>query len=310
MIEIKEISNYKDYGRILHITNNVIEVAVTLDVGPRIIHFSFVDGQNILHTGRQEFGFMTDEKYTKFYGEGKRWENLGGHRLWLTPESYPETYYPDQDPVSYELTENGAIFTPREETENGIQKMIEIRMDKDDANLQVIMSATNTGKKEKEFSLWGLSVCERNGTLVIPMNTDNTGLLHNRIIAVWPYTDLKDERIYFGTKYTTVKQDANAKTPIKLGFDLKRQCAYYVLGDTVFTKRFATNHGKADYPDGGCSLETYTNDIFIEVESLSELKTVAPGKTVSHTEGWSLTKKPCEVDFKDDNSIDNFLSKL
>ena len=66
MIETKEISNYKDYGRILHITNNVIEVAVTLDVGPRIIHFSFVDGQNVLHTGRQEFGFMTDEKYTKF----------------------------------------------------------------------------------------------------------------------------------------------------------------------------------------------------------------------------------------------------
>ena len=41
-----------------------------------------------------------------------------------------------------------------------------------------------------------------------------------------------------------------------------------------------------------------------------ELKTVKPGETVTHTESWALCKKPCDIDFKNDNSIDNMLAKL
>ena len=48
----------------------------------------------------------------------------------------------------------------------------------------------------------------------------------------------------------------------------------------------------------------------IEVESLSELKTVKPGETVTHTESWALCKKPCDIDFKNDKSIENMLEKL
>ena len=48
----------------------------------------------------------------------------------------------------------------------------------------------------------------------------------------------------------------------------------------------------------------------IEVESLSELKTVKPGETVTHTESWALCKKPCDIDFKNDKSIENMLKKL
>ena len=66
----------------------------------------------------------------------------------------------------------------------------------------------------------------------------------------------------------------------------------------------------ADCADGGCSFETYTNDSMIEVESLSELKTVKPGETVTHTESWALCKRPCDIDFKNDKSIDNMLEKL
>ncbi|MBR7071758.1 MAG: hypothetical protein IKI29_06335 [Clostridia bacterium] len=310
MISVKEIDSYKDYGRILSFSNNIIEVGVTIDVGPRIIYFKYVDGQNILCDKRKDFGVMTDKRFTDFYGENTHWENLGGHRVWITPESYPETYYPDQHPVQYALTDFGAIFTPPAEQENGVQKFIEIRLDPDDADMQVIMSCKNIEKTEKEFSIWSLSVCDGGGTLIIPMNNDDTGLLHNRTIAVWPYTDMTDDRIWLGKKYTTVRQDKISPSPIKLGFDLKRERVFYVLGDDVFSKHFSTNHQIDRYPDGGCSMETYTNELFIEVESLSKIHRVSPGETVSYTESWSLTKKPCEIDFKSDKSIDNLLSKL
>ena len=310
MVSTKIIESFKDYGKCLCITNGVIEAYVTIDIGPRIIRFGYVGEQNILCSNRKAFGPKDDKEFTDYFGEGKRWENLGGHRIWVSPESYPETYYPDLEPVHYELTENGAVFTPAPEKENGVAKTLEIKMDPDDENMQVTMRVKNISDGDKTFSVWGLSVSEKGGTLVIPMNTNDTGLLSNRIISVWPYTDMSNDRIYWGSRYVTLRQDEKYEQPIKLGFDLNCGTVYYCLGDDIFRKSFDTNHPVAAYPDGGCSFETYTNENMIEVESLSELKTVKPGDSSCLTESWSLYKKPCEVDFKNDQSIDSMLEKI
>ena len=310
MIKKTEIASYKEYGKVLCITNDVIEAYITLDVGPRIIKFGHVNGQNFMRDDRNAFDPMDDKEFTDYFGEGKKWENLGGHRIWTSPESYPETYAPDLDPVEYKLTENGAVFTPAPEIPNGIVKQLEIRMDNDDANMQVIMRVTNISPTDKEYAVWGLTVSERTGTVIIPMNTNDTGLLANRIVSVWPYTDMSDSRIYWGSKYVTVKQDTNAKNPLKLGFDLNCGSVYYVLNDEIFCKRYDTKHPTAAYPDGGCSFETYTNKEFIEIESLGELKTVKPGETSELIESWSLQSKPCDVDFRNDDSISELLNKI
>ena len=125
MVSIKEIESFKDYGKCLSVSNGVIEAYVTIDIGPRIVRFGYVGGQNIMCSNRKAFGAKDDKEFTDFFGEGKKWENLGGHRIWISPESYPETYYPDLDPVDYEITEYGAVFTPKPETENGVAKSFE-----------------------------------------------------------------------------------------------------------------------------------------------------------------------------------------
>lgn len=310
MVNTKEIESFKDYGKCLCITNGVIEAYVTVDIGPRIIRFGFVGGQNILCSNRKAFPPMGDKTFADYYGEGKHWENLAGHRIWVSPESYPETYYPDLEPVHYELTEFGAVFTPAPEKENGVAKSLEIKMDPDDANMQVTMRVKNISADDKTFSVWGLSVSEKGGTLIIPMNTNDTGLLPNRIISVWPYTDMSNDRIYWGSRYVTIRQDEKYEQPIKLGFDLNCGTVYYCLNDDIFRKSFDTNHPDGKYPDGGCSFETYTNENMIEVESLSELKTVKSGELSELTESWSLYKNPCETDFRKDESIDGMLEKI
>lgn len=310
MVKVKEVESFKDYGRCVSISNGIIEAYVTVDIGPRIIKFGYVGGQNFMCDDRVGLGSQSNKVYTDFFGEGKKWENLGGHRIWLSPESFPETYAPDDRKVDYEVTESGAIFTALEDIEIGIRKSMEIKMDPDDTNIQVTMKVKNTSQKEKEFAIWALSVCASGGTLIVPMNTNDTGLLSNRIISVWPYTDMSNDRIYWGKKYVTLRQDTEAKVPIKLGFDLNCGMAYYVKGDEILYKNYSTNHPNGVYPDGGCSFETYTNDIMLEFETLAELKKVAPGEVSEHTEHWSLCKKPCDVDFKNDASIDNLLSKI
>lgn len=310
MVKVKEISNFKEYGRCVSISNGVIEALVTVDLGPRIISFGFVGGTNIMSSNRSAHAPKTGKEYTDFFGKGRCWENFGGHRIWISPESDPETYLPDDRKVDYTETEWGALFTPLPDTEVGIVKTLELKMDPDDANMQVVMRVTNIWDKPQEFAVWALSVCDKNGTLIIPMNTNDTGLLSNRRISVWPYTDMSDDRIYWGNKYVTVRQDTNSEKPIKLGFDLNCGTAYYVLGEDILYKKYDTNHPNGKYPDGGCSFETYTNEVMLEFETLGELKTVNTGETSEHTELWSLCKMPCEVDLRNDASIDNLLSKI
>lgn len=305
-----EIKNYLDYGKVLSITNGVIEVYITIDVGPRIIRFGYTDGQNFMCDNRSVMTPKDDAEFENFFGKDKKWEILGGHRIWTSPESYPASYYPDLQPVKYEITENGAIFTPNPEVENGVQKQLEVKMDPDDANMHVTMRVTNIAQKTQEFSIWGLTVSARHGTLIIPMNDNDTGLLHNRNISVWPYTNLADSRLHFGKRYVTLRQDSNIEQSLKLGFDLNCAEAFYCLGEDIFRKTYETYHPTEKYPDNGCSFETYTNAGFIEVESLSPLKSVNPNETVSLTEHWSLHKKPCDVDFTSDESIDDMLNKL
>lgn len=305
-----EIKDYLNYGKVLSVSNGIIEAYITVDVGPRIIRFGYVGGQNIMCDNRDVMAPKDDKEFHDFFGQGKKWEILGGHRIWTSPESYPHSYYPDLDPVKYEITSDGAIFTPNAEIENGLQKQLEVKMNPDDTNMCVTMRVTNIAENPQEFSIWGLTVSALHGTLIVPMNTNDTELLANRNISVWPYTNLADSRVHFGKKYVTLRQDINIEQSFKLGFDLNDAKVYYCLGEDIFEKSFVTHHGCEKYPDNNCSFETYTNAGFIEVESLSPLKSVSPNETVSLTECWSMHKKPCDVDFNNDNSIDDMLSKL
>lgn len=311
MVTVKEFGNFKDYGNCVEISNGVISALVTVEIGPRIISFGFKDSQNFMNSDRVGLGGKEVlQSYVDLFGEGRQWENLGGHRIWLSPESYPETYTPDDKPCTWEATENGAVFTYSDDVEIGAKKTMEIKMD-DAENMQVIMSIKNITDADMEFAIWALSVCSKNGTLIIPMNTNDTDLLPNRTISVWPYTDMSSPLFYWGRKYITVKQEPTDEPyKAKIGLDLNSGTAYYVLGDEVLKKTYETNHPAGKYPDGGCSFETYVCDRMIEFETLGELKNVAPGESSVHIENWTMAKKPCDVDFKNDDSIDAFLERL
>ncbi|MBQ2266507.1 MAG: hypothetical protein II342_03800, partial [Clostridia bacterium] len=248
MVNVSIIESYKKYGKCVCISNGVIEAYVTVDLGPRIIRFGFVGEQNIMNDHREKFSPLTDEKYEALFGKGKAWESMGGHRVWVTTESYPETYTPDDRPVAYEVKDDGVVFTSVEDVEVGIAKTLTLKMDPETADMTVQMNVKNISGQKREYAIWALSVCDAGGYLILPMNTNNTGLLHNRSISVWPYTDLSDKRIRFGKTYTTIKQDVNATTPVKLGFDLNKGLAYYVLGDDIFRKRYDAKHDELPYP--------------------------------------------------------------
>ncbi len=306
----KEFTQFKNYGKCIKLSNGKIEAVATLDLGPRIVFFGFVGGENIMNTKKDEFVSACGEGFDKHFYKGAKWNNYGGHRLWASPEKYPNTYYPDRDAVEYEITDNGVILTPPPQTANGLQMQMELIMSDNEPTMDVKHSMTNIADKEQDLALWALSVSAQDGVLIIPLNTNNTGLLHNRMISVWPYTDMSDDRVFYGKKYVTLHQDRNAKSPMKFGFDLNQGLAYYVLGNSVFEKKYYPNHPNGRYPDGGVSMETYNCRLFIEIETLSEQKVMAPGSTETHLETWTMLKKPQELNERDNDSIDAFVNAL
>jgi hypothetical protein len=54
--------------------------------------------------------------------------------------------------------------------------------------------------------------------------------------------------------------------------------------------KWAKANPAAVYPDFGCSFETFTNNEFLEMETLGPLARVAPGQVAEQVEHWSLHK--------------------
>ena len=128
------------------------------------------------------------------------------------------------------------------------------------------------------------------GVAIFPQpqgNVDSAGLLANRQISIWPYTQLGgDPRLVLRDDCILVKATPSLP-PIKIGYFNPHGWQAYWIDGLLFVKRYESVMG-ASYPDGGCNTETYCNDKFIELESLGPLTNLAPGATIVHTETWEL----------------------
>lgn len=309
MVQFKEIENFKLYGRCLSVNNGITEALITLDLGPRIISYSFIGGTNVMLSERDFFEKTCGECFDNVFYKGAYFENYGGHRLWVSPESMPETYYPDNNPVTYEINGNTVTVIQEPQKANGVQLKAEITMSENSAEMTVKHFGTNISDTTKTFALWPITVMAQGGTEIIPVNTNDTYLLSNRRLILWPYTDINDDRFFHGNKYITIKQNPDKNKAFKIGIDCNAGVGYYVIDDVVFSKEFTHNIG-GNYPDGGASYESYTNETILEFETLSELHDVKPNETIEHTEKFVLYKKPCEFDRRDENSISEFIDRL
>ena len=80
---------------------------------------------------------------------------------------------------------------------------------------------------------------------------------------------------------------AHTATPWKVGFGGFAPGFAYLVGGDLFVKRF-DYEPEAEYPDGGCSVELFTNDAIMEVETLSPMALLEPGGSLTHIERWYL----------------------
>lgn len=281
---------YKNFGRCLCLTNQIIELLIPIEIGPRIIKYAFVNEDNVLF---EDVNRLVSEDLSAYdeYSDDK-WYLYGGHRLWMSPEYMPSSYYPDNGDITYEEIENGVrVFGPKEES-NNIQKILTIILEEDSNDVSITNEILNLEDTEKTIAPWAITTLAKNGVSITPLCNEKTAFTPNKVFAYWPYTKLNDKRVDFiDKKYMKINQDTCNYDAFKIGVNNDCGWSAYKIDDTIFFKTFDDKYTEPkDYSDYGVNFEIYTKELFLELESLGKLKTISKGEKVVLKEKWCLRK--------------------
>src|SRR5216683_5030852 len=74
-VKVEKIE-YQGWRNCYRVSNSEVELIVTSDVGPRVIRFGFVGGQNVFKEFPDQLGGNREEKF----------QLRGGDRVWKAPE--------------------------------------------------------------------------------------------------------------------------------------------------------------------------------------------------------------------------------
>jgi len=259
----------------LILENAALRLLVMRSAGPRVLALIPRGGSNL-------FAELADESLP--LPDGRRYRLYGGHRLWHAPEEPDRTYLPEDDPVAIEEVPGGVQISRREDA-TGIRKTIAVRLVDERSQVLVTHTLTNLGPWPVSCAPWAITQLKTGGVAILPQAQAQTGVLPNRSLAIWPYTDIGSPWLHWGNRYLLV--EARMSAPFKIGFPNPRGWLAYWWNGLLFVKR-ASYDAQAVYPDRGSSSECYADHRCLELETLGPLQLLARGATVSHQETWEV----------------------
>jgi len=263
----------------LTLSTSALALSVTTGCGPRVTAFGSAAGK----AGNLFLEFPPGAPRAHGYNL------LGGHRLWHSPEDIVRTYQPDDTPPALKTLANGVVLTQPTEEKTGLQKKLGLEL-LGTRTVKVTHALTNRGLWAVECAPWALTMLRGGGYGVLPLppkgNHAAGDLLPTYSLVPWSYTDLSlpvwlPHRDYIGIDV------AKAPAAQKLGITNYPGWSAYWLEGTTFVK-YAAVLPAVKYPDFGCCFETFTDGTMIEFETLGALTSLAPGKTATHVEYWTV----------------------
>ncbi len=261
---------------------NDLVIGISTQFGPRILQLSPIENPDL-----NIFGILHDKGVATREGF---WNTYGGHRLWSSPEATPRSYSLENTPIQWVEKESSLTLLGPIEIQNSLQKEI-ILEPEGPKGIRITHRLKNIGRWPIRMACWGLSVMKPNGFAAIPIlpgTVDAEGLLPDRKLVLWPYTDLSDSRLILQKDFLFLRQDPSKDSPVKIGATSKPAIAFYHWNFLTFVKKTMISAG--EYPDGGASFEVYANTDMLELESLGPLSLIQPDDFIEHIESWNLLK--------------------
>lgn len=270
------------------LSNGYLDVRFLEQAGPRIVHLSLAGNDDNVMAELPDLSIETPAGPYRLYG---------GHRLWHAPEAMPRTYVLDDGGCTVQEAPGGVIILGPVEAETGIRKQIQLQLAHDRAAVTVTHRLENLGPWGVELAPWGITQLRLGGVAILPQlrqALDPTGLLPNRNLVLWPYSQLADSRLSLHDDLFLLRGQAHADA-IKIGYMNRMGWAAYLTGRVLFVKRF-DSHPDLPHVDFGCNCESYCRDRFIELETVGPLVRLEPGQSVTHEEEWELIETDVSAD--------------
>ena len=278
-MSISEVS-YNNWPHCIEIKNDFIKLIVTTDVGPRIIYCSTADSDfNLFYQSKEEQGKVNSSE----------WLIYGGHRLWHSPQIGYRPNQPDNEPVPYSVKDESLILNCPEEAATKIQKEITITLCPGEPRVLLRHRIYNRGLWPIKLAPWALTVMREGGIEIFPVPKEDTLFMPNYAISFWPWTRPNDHRFTLGENFMILKHDEADKHWFKIGYRNTEGWGACLNNGYMFVKFYYPVPG-GEYPDFGSTFETYTDERFMELESLGPLKIVEPGSFTEHEEEWYIFK--------------------
>lgn len=274
------------------------ELVLVTGVGPRVMSFIPEGGTNIFYVNEEETGPGSVEDET--------WHLFGGTRLWSSPET-GASYSPDNKPCEARIEGTKVCCISPADERTKLRKTLEVEARS--RSFTVNYTISNEGTHLITAGLWALSCVKpmNGGTIYLPWGEG----------GVWDVKDIKYWRSWLGSQtnirskqwkpaeeFFVVKPTGEVG---KVGFANHWGYALYRSEKISFIKQ-AKYIPTADYPDSGCSFEVYTCDKFYEIESLSPLYCMKPGRTYSHSEHWWAGSD--QIDTSTAATVSDFVKKV
>jgi hypothetical protein len=253
-------------------------LTVARSAGPRIVSYAS-------NGVRQLFAHLPRESIDHFGVDPYYF--IGGHRLWRAPEIPAVTYQRDDLPVTIRDLETGIEITGTPDSD-GVVKVMDVTAFGDMTVVDHVLR--NEGERPVTTAPWAITQVSVGGVGVVPQArtaVDDDGVLPNRSVVMWPYTDPSDSDIVFGTRDIRIAATTN-QSKAKIGTQNTKGWIAYHLSGALFVKWSALHDDSLTYPDRGSSIECYRDDRFMELETLGPMVTLEPGDAVSHREVWKM----------------------
>ncbi len=264
----------------VELENAALSLLVTRATGPRVLRLR-------LHGEESPFAEVPD--FTLDHPGGGQFHAWGGHRLWHAPELASRTYLPDDAPPEIYETADGLLVVQPTETATGLQKSLRITLPGDGPVVVVDHVLTNHGLWTVTSAAWAITQLKLGGVAILPQGMGPAvvgGLLPDRQLALWPYTDVRSPHLWWENDHILVHATLRGGA-LKLGCPNPRGWLAYHWRDSLLVKRARFEAG-SEYFDLGSSSECYCNERFLELETLGPASTIPPEGSVSHREVWQL----------------------
>jgi hypothetical protein len=252
------------------------EIVVVTEVGPRILSLSVGGGSNLLFVDEETAGL----------GQGDAdWHVYGGHRLWVAPET-EDTYAPDNLPCEVEVSDGRLTVISPVTPRTKLQKRLTFTAR--EGRFVIEHGVRNTGDVLYPGAIWALTCVVPSGGVVFPWGRG--GAWDLKKIVYW--NRWMDHRSDVTSRQWQPGPDLFMVVPTgeegKVGTHSPEGWVALCREDATFVKSYDWVPG-ARYPDEDSSLQVYTCDRFVEMETLSPLTVFYPGAEIVHREIWTVT---------------------